>query len=417
MGCRKLTYHQEPAIGASWEFFISGKEKTASTPIFCIDYYTFGMVQPNRSSNLSESRHLFNGMEHDAEVSGDGNSYTTQFRQYDPRLGRWKSLDPMMAKYPNMSPYVAFNNNPVFFVDPFGLEGTNPGGEPKTHTLEKGETLSGLSEKYGVSVEELYELNPDVKGREKELQIGEVIVISKPSGGRTNNNVTYYSAGAGHDEGNTGYIEETIDDMSASGISNPTDVESHQDQQDDAIWSNGANSKIPYYDIWSYSSRTRDPINAQERNRIGNTVTEGVSIKGKLDPRVSQSTSKIIKDIRENQYDGEISLMGYSTGSVIMAQTALYLANEEDIVISNLVLIGTTIANESELMRTLEENCNIMSITRVDIPGDNVSQGAGSVPSFILLGDDHPHFMYAFWSNAHELRMNLFKILNANGLK
>lgn len=59
-------------------------------------------------------------MEVDNEVSRNGNSYTTEFRQYDPRLGRWKSLDPLMAKYPNQSPYVAFNNNPIFFTDPFG---------------------------------------------------------------------------------------------------------------------------------------------------------------------------------------------------------------------------------------------------------------------------------------------------------
>src|SRR5690554_5028694 len=87
------------------------------------DYYPGGMIMPGRSHNLSESRHLFNGMEADGEVSGDGNSYTTQFRQYDPRLGRWKSLDPLMAKYPEMSPYVAFNNNPIYFTDPFDLEG------------------------------------------------------------------------------------------------------------------------------------------------------------------------------------------------------------------------------------------------------------------------------------------------------
>ena len=35
-----------------------------------------------------------------------------------------------MAKYPGMSPYVAFNNNPIFFADPLGLEGENP-GEPE----------------------------------------------------------------------------------------------------------------------------------------------------------------------------------------------------------------------------------------------------------------------------------------------
>ena len=94
------------------------------------DYYAFGMLQPGRFEGISEdgTRHLFNGMEHDMEVSGDGNSYTTEFRQYDPRLGRWKSLDPLMKKYPNMSPYVAFNNNPIYFTDPLGLEGETPKG-------------------------------------------------------------------------------------------------------------------------------------------------------------------------------------------------------------------------------------------------------------------------------------------------
>jgi len=77
----------------------------------------------------------YNGMEKDPEVKGDGNSYTTEFRQYDPRLGRWLSLDPLMGKFPWMSPYVAFNNNPIFYTDPLGLEGDPP--------TKKGETFVG----------------------------------------------------------------------------------------------------------------------------------------------------------------------------------------------------------------------------------------------------------------------------------
>jgi RHS repeat-associated protein len=61
-------------------------------------------------------------MEADGEVSGNGNSYTTEFRQYDPRLGRWKSLDPLMRKYPSYSPFNAMLNNPVVFTDPDGDE-------------------------------------------------------------------------------------------------------------------------------------------------------------------------------------------------------------------------------------------------------------------------------------------------------
>ncbi|PHR42782.1 MAG: hypothetical protein COA32_17110 [Fluviicola sp.] len=78
------------------------------------------MIMPGRSSNFDSYRFGFNGMESDDEVSGEGNSYTTHFRQYDPRIMRWKSLDPAMAKYPGQSPYVAFNNNPIYFTDPFG---------------------------------------------------------------------------------------------------------------------------------------------------------------------------------------------------------------------------------------------------------------------------------------------------------
>jgi RHS repeat-associated protein len=59
-------------------------------------------------------------MELDNELSGNGNSYTTEFRQYDPRLGRWKSLDPLMAQQPDQSPYKAFFNNPIYWIDPYG---------------------------------------------------------------------------------------------------------------------------------------------------------------------------------------------------------------------------------------------------------------------------------------------------------
>ena len=145
------------------------------------DYYPFGMQMPGRNGTISggEYRYAFNGMETDKEVSGQGNSYTTQFRQYDPRLGRWKSLDPLAGKYPSMSPFVAFNNNPIFFVDPLGLEGTNNGdaggednsGDPDKKT-ENGKTyyksddgrwVLGPSEKIEVESK-----NPNYSEKQKE---------------------------------------------------------------------------------------------------------------------------------------------------------------------------------------------------------------------------------------------------------
>ncbi|MEO9257540.1 MAG: RHS repeat-associated core domain-containing protein, partial [Crocinitomicaceae bacterium] len=63
--------------------------------------------------NYEDYRYGFNGMEKDDEVKGTGNSYTTEFRQYAPRIGRWLSLDPLFDHFPWQSPYVAFDNNPI----------------------------------------------------------------------------------------------------------------------------------------------------------------------------------------------------------------------------------------------------------------------------------------------------------------
>ena len=84
-------------------------------------------------------------MEVDNEVKGNGNSYTTEFRQYDPRLGRWLSLDPLMAQFPSMSPYVAFDNNPVYYIDPYGLSSSvkdpeEPEGGGETYVDDNGVT-------------------------------------------------------------------------------------------------------------------------------------------------------------------------------------------------------------------------------------------------------------------------------------
>lgn len=70
--------------------------------------------------NNDAYRYGFNGMEKDDEAKGAGNSYTTEFRQYDPRLGRWLTVDPMSNKYPNESPYAAVHNNPILWIDPLG---------------------------------------------------------------------------------------------------------------------------------------------------------------------------------------------------------------------------------------------------------------------------------------------------------
>src|SRR5690554_4084626 len=87
-------------------------------------------------------RYGFNGMERDDDIKGRGNSYTTEFRQYDPRLGRWLSIDPLFKNFPWQSPYVAFDNNPIVNNDPKGAaaENQSDGSKSKKEKLQEKET-------------------------------------------------------------------------------------------------------------------------------------------------------------------------------------------------------------------------------------------------------------------------------------
>lgn len=73
------------------------------------------MLLPNRHGNSSDYRYGFQGQELDNEIKGEGNSYTTYFRQYDPRVARWLSVDPVTMD--SESPYTSMLNNPILFND------------------------------------------------------------------------------------------------------------------------------------------------------------------------------------------------------------------------------------------------------------------------------------------------------------
>jgi len=63
-------------------------------------------------------RYGFNGQEKSDEIKGEGNSYTAQFWEYDPRIGRRWNLDPKPMV--GWSEYSAFNNSPILYTDPLG---------------------------------------------------------------------------------------------------------------------------------------------------------------------------------------------------------------------------------------------------------------------------------------------------------
>jgi RHS repeat-associated protein len=86
----------------------------------------------------------YQGSEKDNEFKGDGNSYTTEFRQLDPRLGRWLSVDPLIIKFPAYSPYVFCNNSTNNIVDTEGKEGIVVSGSPGDHINKEHFLVNGL---------------------------------------------------------------------------------------------------------------------------------------------------------------------------------------------------------------------------------------------------------------------------------
>lgn len=68
-------------------------------------------------------RYGFNGKENDNEVKGEGGQQDYGFRIYDPRAGRFLSVDPITSSYPELTPYQFASNNPIMNIDLDGLEG------------------------------------------------------------------------------------------------------------------------------------------------------------------------------------------------------------------------------------------------------------------------------------------------------
>lgn len=92
-------------------------EEARATVVSASDYFPFGMIMPGRKMGVASYTYGFQGMECDDDWADDGNEYTTAFRQYDPRVGRWMSVEPLSREFPMYSTYANNFNNPVNYFD------------------------------------------------------------------------------------------------------------------------------------------------------------------------------------------------------------------------------------------------------------------------------------------------------------
>jgi RHS repeat-associated protein len=88
-------------------------------------YYPFGMLNPSLSTSntlgaLKDNRYLYNGKEFNDDF--DLNWYDYGARFYDAQIGRWHSVDPLVEYFYSSTPYNYCFNNPLLFIDPFGMD-------------------------------------------------------------------------------------------------------------------------------------------------------------------------------------------------------------------------------------------------------------------------------------------------------
>ncbi|MHA7056880.1 DUF6443 domain-containing protein [Aquimarina sp. M1] len=86
------------------------------------NYYPYGTKHKGYNNLITSTNpalnYRFNGTELNENLGL--NLYEMDFRQYDPLIARWTGVDPVT--HYTMSPYNAFDGNPIFYADPRGAD-------------------------------------------------------------------------------------------------------------------------------------------------------------------------------------------------------------------------------------------------------------------------------------------------------
>jgi RHS repeat-associated protein len=112
-------YHLKDHLGSTRVAFVP---TTGGTEVVQENsYYPFGAPIADLSwSPKSTNRYGYNGKEHIKEFDLDWVDYGARF--YNPIIGRFMAIDPMTKKHANYTPYAYVYNNPLRYIDLFGLD-------------------------------------------------------------------------------------------------------------------------------------------------------------------------------------------------------------------------------------------------------------------------------------------------------
>ncbi|MCF8359786.1 MAG: hypothetical protein K9H26_13575 [Prolixibacteraceae bacterium] len=87
-------------------------------------YYPYGMRMSQLSNSANSTNdYLFNSKQLESNFDLGWYSFGAR-NNYDPALIIWRSIDPMSENHYNYTGYAYCLNNPVLYIDPFGLDTT-----------------------------------------------------------------------------------------------------------------------------------------------------------------------------------------------------------------------------------------------------------------------------------------------------
>ncbi|QSW91513.1 RHS repeat-associated core domain-containing protein [Flavobacterium endoglycinae] len=134
-GAYKYIYQYKDHLGSvriSYDKTLAIKEES--------NFYPFGLKQEgyNMVKTGVENKYKYNGKELQDELGL--NMYDMDMRQYDPAIARWVVHDPIV--HYDKSPYSAYDNNPIYWADPSGMDGEHYNWNTGKYENDKGKEVS-----------------------------------------------------------------------------------------------------------------------------------------------------------------------------------------------------------------------------------------------------------------------------------